>query len=131
VGVNVSQCEADFPAELCESGSDGARLAPTSLALEGFDLAREDVAAEFLNALEPWWDDLAARGGAPAIEAWSRRASFWGVRVRAHTASGPVEGIARSLDDAGALVIETDGGARVAVVAGDLEIDRAREGSVP
>ena len=44
------QAREDFPPSCARSA--------TSLAIEGCARAREDVAAEFLNALEPLWDEL-------------------------------------------------------------------------
>jgi len=113
VGVNVSQVPADFPPEL-------ATLA-TSLAIEGVTTTREDVAAGFLNALEPLWTDLQEGGRDAVLDAWRARADFWGRTLRVHTPAGVREGIARDLDDSGGLVLEPAGGERLTVVAGDVE----------
>lgn len=121
VGVNVSHATADFPPEL--------QPIATSLALAGHaSVAREDVAAELLNAFEPLWAEHAEGDAGAAIRAWRARARFWGKPVTARTPSGETRGIARALDDDGALVIETAEGARVRVVAGDVEVGAARAG---
>ncbi len=114
VGVNVAQVPEDFPPEIAAGA--------TSLAMEGCSAPRERVAAEFLNALEPLVTELEEGGREALIEAWRARASFWGRRVRVRTPGGEVSGVARALDENGALVIEREGGGSVAVLAGDLEL---------
>ena len=118
VGVNLSQRRKDFPPELKDA---------TSLALEGCRREREEVAAEFLNALEPLWEELKQRGGAPVIGRWQERASFWGQTVRIHTPAGPVSGVARALDLEGRLVLESQSGELIPILAGDLEVAGAAE----
>lgn len=117
VGVNVSQTREEFPPEL--------RDRATSLALAGHAIAREDVAAAFLNAFEPLWTGHAEGDRTRAIAAWRSRAAFWDAPVIAHTPAGPVRGMARTLDDDGALCVETEAGTIVRVIAGDLEIEWA------
>jgi BirA family biotin operon repressor/biotin-[acetyl-CoA-carboxylase] ligase len=123
VGVNVAEDERDFPPEL------GGRA--ISLALAGSAASREEVAASFLNALEPLWTEH--QEGEPGrrsahlecgtvLEAWKRRASFWGKSVTVRSAAGSTTGIARGLDPDGGLVLEVDGGREVVVLAGDLVV---------
>jgi len=116
-GVNVAESRSDFPPEI--------RDAATSLALEGFALDRESVAAEFLNALETLWETLEDGGREPVIEAWHRRAAFWGRRVTVRTPAGVLSGTARDLDSDGALVLALEAGGEVAVHAGDVELGAA------
>jgi BirA family biotin operon repressor/biotin-[acetyl-CoA-carboxylase] ligase len=113
VGVNVSQTAEDFPPEL--------RDRATSLALEGRPSRREEVAAAFLNALEPLWDEHQEGDRNEVLEAWRRQAAFWGRPAIVRTPTGPVEGIAKSLDDLGGLILETGRGP-LTVYAGDLEV---------
>ena len=114
VGVNVSQATEDFPAEI--------RGTATSLALEGHAVAREYVAAAFLNALEPLWDEHQEGDARQALDAWRARAEFWGRPVAVDAPGGRIEGLARDLDDRGGLVIEPARGPAVTVYAGDLEV---------
>ena len=113
VGVNVSERGEDFPAEIRER--------TTSLALEGFALDRETVAAEFLNALEPLWAALEEGGAEVVLDAWRARASFWGAVVQVRTPAGDVRGVARGLDPGGGLVLGLASGAEITVTAGDVE----------
>lgn len=112
VGVNVSQAREDFPPEV-------AALA-TSLAIEGVATTREHVAAEFLNAFEPLWTELQEGGAGGVLDAWSRRAGFWGRPLRVSAEGGVREGIARGLDPSGGLILETAGGELVTIVAGEV-----------
>jgi BirA family transcriptional regulator, biotin operon repressor / biotin---[acetyl-CoA-carboxylase] ligase len=118
VGVNVTQRGEDFPAEVAATA--------TSLALAGVQTSREIVAAEFLNALEPLWSEYAEGEREPLLARWSRRADFWGQPVTVRTPSGPLTGVARSLDPDGALVLTLSGGVETTVFAGDLEWMPAR-----
>jgi BirA family biotin operon repressor/biotin-[acetyl-CoA-carboxylase] ligase len=120
IGVNVAQRGEDFPAEL-----DGTA---TSLALAGFDRSREVVAAECLNAIEPLWTELQEAGREPLLAAWRARADFWGEPVTVRTPSGPLSGIARTLDADGGLVLTLPTGDEAVVLAGDLELPAAHEG---
>ncbi len=112
-GVNVRQRAGDFP--------PGLDRAATSIALAGGDATREEVAAGYLNALEPLVGSLQEGDQAEVLAAWRARASFWGRRIRVRGAGAELEGIARDLDAAGALILERPDGARFAVLAGDVE----------
>jgi BirA family transcriptional regulator, biotin operon repressor / biotin---[acetyl-CoA-carboxylase] ligase len=119
VGVNVTQQRGDFPDEL-------ARFA-TSLAMEGCRTTREAVAAGFLNLLEPLWVELQEDGRDSVLEAWKRRAGFWGEVVTVRTPAGPVTGVARDLSADGGLVLRLESGGEVVALAGDLEVAERRE----
>jgi BirA family biotin operon repressor/biotin-[acetyl-CoA-carboxylase] ligase len=118
-GVNVLQQPEDFPAEL-------AHLA-TSLAIEGVRASREEISAEYLNALEPLWAELQEGDRGAVLEAWKKRAGFWGRELRVSSPAGVVVGVARDLDSNGGLVLEQADGSRVAVVAGDAEFAPAKQ----
>jgi len=114
VGVNVAQREEDFPEAL--------RGRATSLALEGRPVPREAVAAAFLNALEPLWDEHQEGDRARVLDLWRREADFWGRPVRVEAPGGRIEGTARDLDERGGLVVQPEQGPPVTVYAGDLEV---------
>jgi BirA family transcriptional regulator, biotin operon repressor / biotin---[acetyl-CoA-carboxylase] ligase len=113
VGINVLEQAADFPPEL-----EGRA---TSLAMEGRRVTREEVAARFLNALEPLWTETQEGDVARALEDWKRRASFWGRTVTVRSAAGAITGIAHDLDAEGALVLRLEDGRQVTALAGDVE----------
>jgi BirA family biotin operon repressor/biotin-[acetyl-CoA-carboxylase] ligase len=120
VGVNVSHAIDDFAPEL--------RPNAISLALAGSTgVTREQVAAEFLNTLEPLWVEHAEGDPGRALAEWSRRATFWGAAVTVRTAAGAVRGIARALDRDGALLVEDAAGAMKRIVAGDVDLEAVPE----
>lgn len=120
-GVNVSQSRDEFP--------DDLRALATSLAEHGHSLRREDVAAGFLDALEPLWDELERAGREPILRAWRDASRMWGRAVAVTAPGGTVRGIARDVDGEGRLVVEAEDGARVALAAGDVTLAAAtREG---
>lgn len=114
VGVNVGQAAEDFPPELRERA--------TSLALEGRAVRREAVAAAFLNALEPLWDEHQEGDPGQVLDAWRREAAFWGRPVVVRSPEGELRGTAEGLDQGGGLVVRTADGGRLTVLAGDLEV---------
>jgi len=112
-GVNVAQRADEFPPEL----AGGA----TSLHLAGHTgITREDVAAAYLNALEPLWAEHHEGDASAALDAWRARARFWGRAVTVRTPSGALVGEALALAADGALVVRTAAGDDVRVLAGDV-----------
>ena len=106
VGINVSQ--RALPSELTS--------AATSVALEGGRTDREGVAPRRCAAAIGGWRDRLEHEGFAAVRArWSALAGMLGREV---SVDG-VTGIARGLDDDGALLIETAGGTE-RVLAGDV-----------
>jgi BirA family biotin operon repressor/biotin-[acetyl-CoA-carboxylase] ligase len=105
MGLNVST-EA-FPAELAESA--------TSLCLSGIEGDTESVLASILRQLDGWL------GAPPALvlDTWRERDALKGQRVRWSRG----EGIARGIDDSGALVVETSAGL-VTLDAGEVHLLR-------
>ncbi|MFP4631935.1 MAG: biotin--[acetyl-CoA-carboxylase] ligase [Halobacteriales archaeon] len=92
---------------------DGA----TSLELElGHEVDRARLTAALYRALEAWLD----RPRDDILEEWRRRSSTLGRLVRVTTAEDVFEGRATSIDDSGALHVETNEGERV-VTAADCE----------
>jgi BirA family biotin operon repressor/biotin-[acetyl-CoA-carboxylase] ligase len=107
LGIGLNVATREFPAEL-------AGVA-TSLHLSGSDVGVESVAASVLRSLDRW---LAAP--APdVLAAWRERDALGGQRVR--WAAG--EGVAAGIDDAGALIVETDSGS-VTLDAGEVHLLR-------
>ena len=123
VGVNVAQGAGEFPAEL--------RDLATSMTLAGSGAGREQVAAEFLNELEPAWDEHQEGDPRRAVDAWRTRATFWGQAVSVSTPAGVIAGVARDLDERGGLMIEEAEGRVVTVYAGDLQLAPQSSGATP
>jgi BirA family biotin operon repressor/biotin-[acetyl-CoA-carboxylase] ligase len=108
IGINVNQTR--FPAEL------GGRA--TSLALEaGRAFDREALLTGMLSRLEQWYRRWLAEGFGPAAGAWRRRSMTLGRQV---SAEGRVQGTAVDLAADGALLVRTEAGEIVRLVAGEV-----------
>lgn len=115
VGIGVNLAAAPAASEL-EPGA----LRPVSLAGEtGARIAPE----AFLDLLAPayarWEAQLAAFGFAPVRNAWLARAARLGEAITARTGTQTVQGRFETLDDSGALVLQTPQGRR-AIAAADV-----------
>ena len=106
VGLNVTTRE--FPAELAESA--------TSLHLAGVHAATTQVLDDLIASLSRWLGAPPAR----VLDAWRSLDALKGERVR--WAGG--EGVADSIDDSGALRVETPVGA-VTLDAGEVHLLRS------
>lgn len=112
IGVNVRQRE--LPGELADRA--------TSLALEGLELDRLALLARVTAEIERVARSDAER--AQALDEWRRRAPMLGREVSVVRVDGPrITGVARSLGDDGALVLETAGGPQ-RILAGEVTIER-------
>jgi BirA family biotin operon repressor/biotin-[acetyl-CoA-carboxylase] ligase len=107
IGINVNWTE--LPPELAPTA--------TSLALAlGHAVDRDRLASDLLAALGQWIGRHLADGAAPIARAWRERAATLGRRVS--TIQGT--GLARDIDDDGALIVELDDGETVLVRSGEL-----------
>jgi BirA family biotin operon repressor/biotin-[acetyl-CoA-carboxylase] ligase len=112
IGVNLVLDPAELPADI--------REVTTSLIAEtGRPVDRDEAAAEVLVRLVVWYHAL-ARGAAAIVEAWrSLAAPWWGRRVEVRSGDAVVVGVVRGVDDLGALLVQSDDGRTVRVIAGD------------
>ena len=107
LGIGLNVATREFPAEL-----EGLA---TSLRLAGAEADVEQVLAGVLASLERWLSAPAS----DVLAAWRARDVLNGQQVR--WPSG--EGVANGIDDAGALIVETDSG-RVTLDAGEVHLLR-------
>jgi BirA family transcriptional regulator, biotin operon repressor / biotin---[acetyl-CoA-carboxylase] ligase len=110
IGVNVNT--RSFPAEI-------EHRATSLLLARGAPVDRGGVLAAFLNAFEPMYDEFVARGPAVGIARW-RRLAWLGQPCFVERGAHRLEGIAVSVDETGALLIETLNGNVVSVHAGEV-----------
>ena len=106
MGVNIALTREQLPV-----------ASATSVRLEGSDADATAVAAAVLAALEEWLGRWEA--GEDVAASYRERCATIGRDVEVHTPDGIVRGLAVGADDAGALLVEVDGGVR-AFVAGDV-----------
>ncbi len=115
IGLNVNQTEEDFPPEL--------RARAGSLAMAaGRSFSRVALAQRMLEGLEADYDDYLQKGFAPFKRRWEARAVSLGQRVVARTPGGDFVGIARGIDDDGALLLEQANGALRKIYSADLDL---------
>lgn len=114
VGLNLSL----DPASLEEAMHDTV----TSVRALGLAPATPDeAAAAVLARLAVWYHAFAIDGGEPVRAAWRALAvDWWGRPVQAGAGGNAVRGVARDIDERGALVLETEDGRRVAVMSGEV-----------
>jgi BirA family biotin operon repressor/biotin-[acetyl-CoA-carboxylase] ligase len=122
IGVNVAVRPRGLPDEVVP--------AVTCMAEE---LARAvdhvAVAARVLARLTVWYHDLAREGPRVVQAAWRARAlPWWGKTVEALAGERRLRGIARDLDESGALVLELEDGTRALLHSGEVrEVRPARD----
>jgi len=115
IGVNVNQ--RDFPEPI--------RALATSVRIEtGQEHGVEAVRDAVLAALEGWYRRFVEAGFGALLPAWLERAQ--GIGARARSADGRA-GVAVGLASDGALLLRTDGGETIRVVAGEIgtEVEHA------
>ena len=118
VGVNVGV--SSFPPDIADRA--------TALEIEaGRPIDRGACLAEVLAAISDWMERLRA-GELPAIvSAWRTlgRAGLGGATVHWNDEAGERRGLARDIDESGALLVD-DGSQRVRLVAGEVTWERLR-----
>jgi len=113
VGIDVNMKEGDFPDEI--------RGLSTSVMLEtGGPVERASLLRRFIEEFEPLYEVLLAGEKGRIIAEWRENSCTLGRRVTVHTPRGEVSGIARDIDESGALILDTDEGETETVTAGDV-----------
>jgi BirA family transcriptional regulator, biotin operon repressor / biotin---[acetyl-CoA-carboxylase] ligase len=114
MGVNVAQRREDFPPELAD------RATSLALALQA-PVDRAALLGAWAERFVDGYRQLAAGEPGPTLAAYRRRLVTLGRRVRAERVGAePVVGTAVDLTATGGLVVQTDSGARVEVLAADV-----------
>lgn len=115
VGIGVNLNSQAFPAELERQA--------TSLLLEtGRPVDREAFAAALLDEMEAEYERWLRQGPVPTIDVWKRYATFLGRRVYVLSGREHLEGIARDVDDEGALLVATSPGRVARIIAGEVTV---------
>jgi BirA family biotin operon repressor/biotin-[acetyl-CoA-carboxylase] ligase len=122
VGMNLVLDPLELPGEL--------RSSVTSIRAEtGRSLEPLVAARAVLTRLRVWSDRLSREGRAPVLAAWRSAAlPWWGERVEVQSAGTRVEGVARDIDESGALLLERADGATLRVLSGDARALRRLSG---
>ena len=117
IGINVNTAGFD---------PDIATTASSILLRTGLVHDKNEVLAETLNALEPYYDRCDSQEGyASMLEEYAALSCTLGRRVRVSGAGLETEGVALALDGLGRLTIKKPSGERVTVSAGDVSLREA------
>jgi len=113
IGMNLNMDEKMFPEEI--------RTVATSLKIEmGRMISRKAFLQALLQELEKWYTIFMRQGGAVILKAWRDRAQIKGRGVKVTSFGETLVGRAIDVDSDGALILQTEGGERRRVVAGDI-----------
>jgi BirA family transcriptional regulator, biotin operon repressor / biotin---[acetyl-CoA-carboxylase] ligase len=115
IGINVNWQPSDMPPDI-------ARAATSLTRLVGADVDRAALLDRLLDSLDD--EVVGVEAGRSPLARYRHACVTLGKEVTVDIANGTVRGTAVDLDEAGSLVLETDGG-RVALSAGDVTTVRA------
>lgn len=121
IGLNL-RAPVELAAALADQ-ADGGALPPAGLDGLGVAVgARNAIAAAVISHCIEGLERFAGAGFAPFREPWSAADALRDRPVRAQGGAAPLEGIARGIDDGGALLLEDAAGRRHALVAGEVSV---------
>ncbi len=122
IGVNLAVRPTDLPADVAATVTCVAEELARAV-------DRLEVAAAVLARLSVWYHALARDGPRAVQSAWRELAvPWWGRAVEAESGGRRVRGIARDLDEDGALVLELADGTRARLHSGEVhEVRPARD----
>jgi len=119
IGLNLRLSE-DTKKVIAETGT-----LPKNLAAQGVEVgARNALAAAIIGRCIEGLTQFAREGFAPFIESWRSADVLLNQPVRVLDGLGEREGIARGIDDQGALQIELSKGQRIALIGGEVSVRR-------
>lgn len=120
VGIGCNVNTDRFPEEI-------ASIATSLLAVTGKKQNRAFLLAEILNRMETWHDQYVAKGAKPVLDAWRKWPNMLGTEVTAlfTEADEKLSGIARDIDENGALVLALPDGTETTVLSGDVHLGSA------
>lgn len=114
IGVSVNLTEDDYPPEL--------RSIATSLLIEsGRPVSREELLCRILQEWESLFAMYRAEGFSPVRSLWEALSVTLHRSVRSETPQGVIEGTALSLDESGALIVQTKDGSLNKLYSGVVE----------
>ena len=125
IGLNLRAPPALATAVVAEAahGSGAGALPPAGLDGLGVAVgARNAIAAAVISHCVEGLERFAGEGFAPFRELWRASDALRDRPVRAQGGAVPLEGIARGIDDSGALLLEDATGLRHPLVAGEVSV---------
>jgi BirA family transcriptional regulator, biotin operon repressor / biotin---[acetyl-CoA-carboxylase] ligase len=115
IGISANLKEEDYPEELLGK--------VTSLLIESGQLVdREQLICSFLEQLELLLELYIQQGFAPIRTLWEALSITLNHTIRVQTADGWIEGIAKSINEMGALIVTPKNGENLKLYSGDIEL---------
>lgn len=119
IGLNL-RLDDDAKRLIAKTGTSAG-----DLATQGVDVnARNALVAAIIGRCIEGMIQFSREGFAPFIESWRSADVLLNQAVRVLDGGGEREGIARGIDDQGALQIETSPGQRISLIGGELSVRR-------
>ncbi len=115
IGVNLNMQDDEFPPDLRDKATSLA-------AVLGREVDRTDFAALLLQQLELFYDRYLHQGFAAIREDWKRLSPFFGQTLEIDDGQRRYRGTALGLADDGTLIMRTEAGEEMRVVAGDVTV---------
>ncbi len=123
VGIGLNLRAPAALASALAAQTDGGALPPAGLDGLGVAVgARNAIAAAVISYCIEGLEQFVGAGFAPFREPWRAADALRDRPVRAQGGAAPREGVARGIDDSGALVLEDAAGMRHALVAGEVSV---------
>lgn len=119
VGLNLRLSE-EAKQRIAETGTIASDLAGRGVEVS----ARNALAAAIISRCIEGLTQFAHEGFAPFIESWRSADALLGQPIRVIDGVGEREGIARGIDDQGALQVETSQGQRISLIGGEVSVRR-------
>jgi len=113
VGIDVNMTRESFPKEL-------KNIATSVMAELGKKVDRAELVRRFLLELEKTYAMLTGGKKEAVLNAWRGLSCTLGRKVRVVTPRGEATGLARDIDESGALIVELGGGRVEKVTSGDV-----------
>ncbi len=115
IGINANVAQGDLPKE--------AAYPVTSLeAALGHPVDRSALVRALLRELERQYDVLRVAGAAATVRRWREIADTLGRVVRVEIGGTALEGLARDIDESGALLVQQPDGTCQRVIAGEITV---------
>jgi len=114
IGINIKDPKQGWPTD----------IAQTVTALQSHQhepISRLQCAAAVLKSIDYWYHSYITQGFTPVRKAWWQAHVASNQKVRVHDGKTYIEGIAKALDDDGALLLATQHGTQ-RIIAGELEL---------
>ena len=119
VGLNLRLTEA-AKQRIAETGTIASDLARCGVEVD----TRNAIAAEIIDRCIEGLMQFAREGFAPFLESWRSADALFNQSVRVFDGAGEREGLARGIDEQGALQIETSQGQRMSLIGGEVSVRR-------